>query len=135
MIIKLPWVDIIDTKNLPENLEDIAKQSFMKFTDGTREEYRYQDKLLYLDNLRKAYMRNDDTEGAVAALVKERVMYELDEFGTMPTTEEVMSVEFMKYCYDAGFRPFYHTYNTASSSANNKILEVLYRIIKTVMDC
>lgn len=92
-------------------------------------------KYLCYNIIRKAYIRDDDTEGAVSELVKERVMYELDEYGTMPTTEEVMSVEFMEHCYDAGFRPFYHTYNTASSSANNKILEVLYRIIKSVMDC
>lgn len=135
MIIKLPWVDIIDTKNLPENLEDIARQSFMKFTYGTRGKYSYQDKLLYLDNLRKSYVRNNDTKGAVEELVKERVMCELDEYGTMPTTEEVMSVEFMQCCYDAGFRPFYSIYDTKSSSANDKILESLYRIIKAVMDC
>lgn len=56
MIIKLPWIEPIDSLQIPDNFDGLVKKSFEKFTEGTREEYRFEDKLLYLDNLRKHYI-------------------------------------------------------------------------------
>lgn len=36
MIINLPWIEPIDTQNLPENFEELVKKSFREFTRGTR---------------------------------------------------------------------------------------------------
>lgn len=53
MIIKLPHVDPIDTLALTDDFEDRVKESFAKFTELTIEDYTHEDKLMYLDNLRK----------------------------------------------------------------------------------
>ena len=41
MIIKLPMGVTMDTSNVPNNFGVIIRDSFRKFTDGTKEEYRY----------------------------------------------------------------------------------------------
>ena len=40
MIIKLPMGVTMDTSNVPNNFGVIIRDSFRKFTDGTKEEYR-----------------------------------------------------------------------------------------------
>ena len=134
MKIYLPHIDLIDTDRLPENLEELVKQSFEKFTYGTRKEYQFEDKLLYLDNLRSYYTNRSNTTDAVEDLIKESVMYQLVEYGEMPSTEEILSVEFMERCYEAGFRPFRSEYDPASSSGNKQIMRTIYRIIKAVIE-
>lgn len=134
MIINLPWVEPINTESLPENLEELVKKSFREFTKGTRKEYQHEDKLLYLDNLRKAYLREDNTEKAVRNLVSGETMYYLEEYGEMPNTEDILSVDFMETCYKEGFRPFYHHYDEASASRNSKALSVILDIIKIVVN-
>lgn len=63
MIIKLPHIDPIDTLNLPEDFKTQVSNSFAKFTAGTDPRYTREDKLAYLDNLRKNYMiKYDSTE-------------------------------------------------------------------------
>ncbi len=39
MIIRLPWVNPIDTLNLPEDFEDQVKESFKEFTKWTSRDY------------------------------------------------------------------------------------------------
>lgn len=134
MIINLPWIAPIDTQNLPENLEELVKKSFREFTKGTRKEYQHEDKLLYLDNLRKAYLRENNTEKDVRNLIQRKVMHDLEEYGEMPDTGDILSVEFMEICYDEGFRPFYHYYDEASASRNSKALSVILHIIKIIVN-
>lgn len=134
MIINLPWVEPINTQNLPENLEELVKKSFREFTKGTRKEYQHEDKLLYLDNLRKAYLREDNTEKAVRNLVSGETMYYLEEYGEMPSTEDILSVDFMETCYKEGFRPFYDYYDEVSGSRNSEALSVILDIIKIVVN-
>lgn len=134
MIINLPWVEPINTQNLPENLEELVKKSFREFTKGTRKEYQHEDKLLYLDNLRKAYLRENNTEKAVRNLVSGETMYYLEEYGEMPNTEDILSVDFMETCYKEGFRPFHDNYGEASENKVNEIFSVILDIIKIVVN-
>lgn len=134
MIINLPWIEPIDTQRLPENFEELVKKSFREFTKGTNIDYRHVDKLLYLDNLRKAYLREDNTEEAVRNIVSEKTMYYLEEYGEMPDTGDILSVEFMEICYKEGFRPFFsHCYEN-SPIKNSKTLSVILSIIKIVVN-
>lgn len=52
MIIRLPHVDPIDTLDLTEDFENRVKQSFAKYTEGTSKDYRFEDKLQYIENLK-----------------------------------------------------------------------------------
>lgn len=134
MIINLPWVEPIDTLDLPENFEELVKKSFREFTKGTNIDYRHEDKLLYLDNLRKAYLREDNTEKAVKNIVAEETMYRLKEYGEMPYADDILSVEFMETCYKEGFRPFYDHYDEVSANRNSEDLSVILNIIKIVVN-
>lgn len=133
MIIKLPWIREIDTLSLPNDFEELVKQSFREFTEGTAEQYRFADKLLYLDNIRKFYTRRDDDEAAVNALVMSDVRYCLED-GEMPETRDILSLEFMERCYNAGFRPFKDEYERYSSSDNDKTQQAILKIIQIVVN-
>lgn len=89
---------------------------------------------MYLDNLRKHYISKKTTREAVEQLISEAVMYQLDEYGEMPDKDEILSVEFMEHCYDEGFRPYRQQYETDSSSANEKALKVILKIIQIIVD-
>lgn len=134
MIIKLPWIEPIDSLKIPDNFDELVKKSFEKFTKGTREEYRFEDKLLYLDNLRKHYISKKTAREAVEQLILETTMYQLDEYGEMPDKDEILSVEFMERCYDEGFRPYRQEYEMDSSSANKTTLKVILKIIQVIVD-
>lgn len=70
MIIRFPWIREIDTLDLPENFEQLVEESFRRFTEGTAKDYRFEDKLCYLDNLRERYLSGgEDDEEAVTRLI------------------------------------------------------------------
>lgn len=132
MIIKLPWIEAIDTEALPENFEELVRTSFLRFTKGTREEYRFVDKLLYFDNLRTSYTRNDETdEEAVTRFLGELLRYKLEnniEF----SLEDLYSTEYMEMIFKEGNRPFKAEYDKWSSSGNYRILKTISEIIRIV---
>lgn len=132
MIIKLPWVEVIDTESLPENFEELVRTSFLKFTEGTRKEYRFVDKLLYFDNLRKFYTRNDENEEeAVTRLLGETIRYNLEN-GNEFSENDFYSTEYMEMVFKAGDRPFTAYYDQWSSSRNDRILKTISEIIRIV---
>ena len=59
MIIKLPHVEPIDTLALTDDFEDKVEESFAKFTELTDKDYTHEDKLMYLDNLRKRWLHGE----------------------------------------------------------------------------
>ena len=55
----LPWVGNLRLDGPPENLEFYVMKSFHNFTEGTAKVYEFEDKLRYLDNLRKSLHAGD----------------------------------------------------------------------------
>ncbi len=136
MMIYLPWIDPIDTENLPEDFEAQVKTSFGKFTKETNRDYTHEDKLTYLDNLRRYYLRGKHqryTEDCVNDLMKKTFEYSLDEYGEILDKEELLSIEFMGSCLEHGFFPFRDQYDRDSSSRNNTALKVILEIIRIVV--
>lgn len=133
MIIMLPWIQPIDTLNLPKNFDEQVRMSFKKYTEGTSKEYRYQDKLSYLDNMRAYYLRNDGDRETIVKMIGERVAHELEDCGEFPSTEEIYSIDFMEECYERGFRPFIE-FRESSKSRNDATLKVILRIIQIVVN-
>lgn len=134
MIIKLPYVQPINTLNLPEDFENKVIESFSKFTDGTNSDYTYQDKLCYIDNLKKFYMIRENGNHDVKDLVARIVINNLEGCGEIPEKEEFFSVEFMEKCYESGFLPFLQEYEKRSSSKNDETLKVIFKIIQIVIN-
>lgn len=135
MIIRLPHVEPIDTLNLPIDFEDRVKQSFFIFTECTNKDYVNEDKLLYIDNLRRYWLHEDISgEQAVKHLIMQTAEFELDEYGDLPAREDFWSLEFIGYCYEKGRNIKLKDEYENSSSRNNKTLNVISEIIKIVMN-
>ena len=135
MRIRLPYIESIETEQLPNNFEELVKISFTKFTEGTNKDYTFEDKLLYLDNMRKYYLRGyTDTNFEITKLLGENYRYQLDEYGTTLEKEEVLSTEFMEHCFDKGFMPFRDSWDKWSSSRNDNIHKVILKIIEIVVN-
>lgn len=136
MTIRLPWInEPIDTENPPENFDQLVEESFRKFTEGTAIDYRFEDKLCYLDNLREKYLTNgEDDDEAVTRLIGEAVKYNLEEYGESLTEDDLLSVEFMEQCYREGSRRFHRQYDRWSHSRSTRAQKIILRIIQIVVN-
>ena len=135
MIIKLPNVKPINTLALTDDFEDRVKESFAKFTELTNEDYTHEDKLMYLDNIRKYWLHKDiDGISAVKDLIIERVEFHLSEYEELPNIDDYNCLEFMGACYDKGKHIDFSGEYENSSSRNNETLKVIARIIQIVMN-
>ena len=133
MKIELQYIDEIDTLDLPDNLEEQVQTSFGKFTHGTAEDYTFEDKLLYLDNLRR-FLHPLDSGDGVRKIILDSAEFELDEYGELPSADEYNSIEFMEHCYEQGFKPYRDKYEKYSHSANTETLKAILRIINAIVN-
>lgn len=134
MIIVLPESITIDTNNLPDNFDEIVKDSFRKYTKGTAKEYRFEDKLMYIDVMRKHFWKMYDVESAVNNLILERQKWALEneDGGEILAPEEFYSLEFMQDCFSAGFLPLRGRY-TGKEHEDERAMKAMLRIIKAVV--
>lgn len=133
MLIRLPRDLVVDTEKAPEHLEEIVKDNFKKYTSETRKEYRYQDKLAYIDLVRKRVWHGEDPHEKVLQLILDRQRTEIDNTGKIPDTSEFYCMEFMKKCFREGFMPLYGRY-TGIEYEDERAMMVMLRIIKAVAD-
>lgn len=137
MIIKLPYIYPIDTLNLPEDFKTKVSNSFAKFTAETDPRYTSEDKLAYLDNLRKYYiMIKDDSIESVKDLILTRTEHEILENDDFPVKEDFYSFNFMTECYELGEKNsrFLNSQYEDEKSDNAITLNVIADIIKIVMN-
>lgn len=131
MIIKLPHIDPVDTLKPPCDLSDRVSYSFTKFTELTHPDYTYEDKLLYLDNLR-GFLHPVNAEDSVKNLILDVAEFELDEYGELPDKDDFWDLGFMAECYRKGDKTFRAVYERTSHRDNEKTLKVIFEIIKVV---
>ena len=136
MIINLPHIDPIDTLKLPENFEERVSYSFCKFTEMTARDYLDNDKLKYIDNLRKVYTGRKEASDRIAELVGSKVMYELSENDSYPDEDEFRSFDFMCECYEEGRDESDFSKNDYERCHrdNDRTLQVIAKIIKIVIE-
>ena len=136
MIIQLPHVEAFDTLHLPEDFEERIIASFAKFTEGTNKIYTYEDKLSYLDNLRKRWLhKNIGGSDAVKELILKRCEFELDEYGDLPDRDDFWDLEFIGCCYDEGRRTDFRDLHYENNHLDNdKTMRVIAKIIQIVMN-
>lgn len=141
MQIKLPWLKPFDTLDLPDDFEDQVKESFAKFTVGTRTDYTYKDKLMYISHLplifKNAIDLSVDTiaEKEVRNLIHCELDCKLDEEDDVLDRDDICSFEFMCQCFVDGMRyvrPL-QEYEPYSSSNNDETEKVMFRIMQIVM--
>ena len=119
---------LVDLANPPENLPDLIKADFGKFTKGTAIDYQYEDKLRYIDMIKHAAYGNKDENEIVRENIHELVDNCLDNDGHCPDWSEIADEEFISNCVEKGRENFY---NHDLTSRHRKII---YSMIKAVIE-
>lgn len=137
MIINLPHVAPMDTDKIGATLETQVRYSFAQFTKLTAKDFTHCDKLFYIDNLTRNYIRRLDASQQVRGLIHDAVDYSIENAGTMPDDDDLLSWEFMEQCYEAGERDsrlYQHYIDGRSEKADERALKVIAEIVKIVMN-
>ena len=133
MKIKFPRGVEVDIDKVPEDFEEQIRKSFQGYTEGTAKEYRYHDKLAYIDRCREYAHGDKDPDFAVGELIKDTFCDRYDEFGEFTSESDFLSAEFMEDCYRAGNMNLYSHY-TNDHHKDDKIMKLLERAIKVVIN-
>ena len=135
MIIALRRGVTVDPMKLPEDFEQQVQEAFREYTKGTAPEYRYQDKLKFIDDFR-AKINRKDSEREVIDLIKGQVDWQLSDEGTLPSAEDFWNLEFMVDCYRKGLRKatLYGHYGNCTRASDDAVMLMMFRVIKAVMD-
>lgn len=80
-MVKLPRGIEVDIFNLPEDFEEQIKESFRGYTEETAKEYRYCDKLGYIDCCIKHLNGGKRSDNIVSEMVEGRILHEWRENG------------------------------------------------------
>ena len=136
MIITLLRGITVDIDNIPEKFDEIISESFGEYTEETNPDFTYLDKLLYIDQTVKRLHKVNDSYEAVKSLMIDFFEGEVDELGNIPNKEDYLSIEFMERCYERGQQDgrLYSFEFCDDRYDNEKIMKILCRIIKVVMD-
>ena len=138
MIIRLPRRVEIDLDNIPENFDQIIRNTFRDYTEGTRDEYCFEDKLCFIDRCIELLRKVEDSDDEVIKLMAGYLDYEVRKYGEIPEESDYLSIAFMEQCFRAG-REKARLYSESEKYAKNrrdheKIEKLLLRIMRVVID-
>ena len=134
-VYRMPRGMMVDINKVPDDFDEKIREAFREYTTGTSRDYTYHDKLLFIDNCVRAFHGNRDEEEAVCDLIHEAVDYKLS-VGELPDAGDYNCLEFMQDCYlqGANSQKLYSEYMQKGSREDDKIMQLLIRIIKVVID-
>lgn len=133
--IKLPRGIEVNIFNLPEDFEQQVTESFRGYTEETAKEYRYCDKLGYIDCCVRHLNGDKQSDDVVNKNVERRILHYWREYGEIIDENDVYCFEFMEDCYEAGkedTRLCSHFRND-DHHIYDQIQKVLVEVIKIVM--
>lgn len=136
MKVTLPRDRVIDLNNIPPNFEELIRQDFAEFTEGTSKDYTYQDKLYYIDLMAERLHQAQNRDQKVYRLIKDRFEYNLDELNIFTDESEFLSLDFMGECYELGRKnaTLYDKYIANDYHDSEKIMELEVRAIKAIIN-
>lgn len=124
----------VDLVNPPENLEELVTVAFRSYTEGTRKDYRDEDKLRFIDLLRKR-INPTDFDSYYEQYAHGQLDYAIENDGEFNLEDDVdSSVEFAESCFDEGFKPLAFTGNEMNHHDRDKAVNTIARIVKAVMN-
>lgn len=132
-IVTLPRNIEVDVFALPDDFDEQIRQAFADYTNGTSSDYTYQDKLAFIDCMRKHLHHAVDSAECVKDLVLETYEANLDEQWELTDISEFQTLEFMEYVFDKGRTNLYAHY-TGDHHIDEKIMEMVLRIIKIIVE-
>lgn len=135
--VELPRGIEVDIFNLPEDFEEQVKESFRGYTEETAKEYRYCDKLGYIDCCIKYLNGGKHSDDIVNEMVEGRILYEWRESGEIITEDDIYCFEFTEECYDRGKEDARLCSHFSSDDHHiyDQIQKVLVKVITIVMNC
>lgn len=101
MIATLPRGLEIDTNNLPENFEELIKGAFAEYTIGTADDYKFEDKLRFIDLCVEALHGAKDSDDTVMEYIKDRMESDIRN-GEFPEESDYYSFDFMVEMFENG---------------------------------
>lgn len=140
--LKFPRGVYIDLTDIPDDFEEQIRKSFHDYTEGTAKEYRWQDKLAYIDLIREYAHRAE----AACDWVKQRILsqceYELSEYGTLPEKDGFLDWRFAEDVFDLGRTNLHatseydelYTPDRYIGRTGEVVEKLIYRAVKVVMD-
>lgn len=136
MIIKLPMGVTVNTNNIPDNFDNIIRDSFRKFTEGTNKIYQYEDKLRFIDCCVMYMSHSEDADEAVQDIILSEAKRRMSEDGEFPNKSDFESLEFMSICYEIGQKSAKLCSNEygCDKHDNEAALKLLASIVKIVIN-
>lgn len=134
--IMLPRNVEINIFNLPDDFESIVRETFAKFTEEIAADYRFCDKLAYIDRLIGRLTDNQYAEKCVDNLVTDRFEYEWKENGELLCEDDIYCREFMEDCFEAGktSQKLYQHFGQDDHHIYDQIQKVIVQIIKIIIN-
>lgn len=135
-MVKLPRGIEVDIFDLPEDFEEQIKESFRGYTEETAKEYRYCDKLGYIDCCIKHLNGGNSSDDIVNEMVEGRILYEWRENGEIIEEDDIYCYGFMEDCYDRGKEDarLYSRFGSDDHHIYDQIQKVLVKVITIVMN-
>lgn len=135
--IMLPRRVEVDIFDLPKDFDDVVKRTFAEYTNGTSKEYRYVDKLGYIDCFISHLNNAFDPWEEVDNLVKEYSALRWDESRELISEDDIYCVDFMVDCYEKGRdnSRLKSYFGTDDHHIYDEIGKVLIRVITVIMNC
>lgn len=136
MKVRFPRGLVFDLDHIPEDFEAQIQQAFHDYTNGTRKEYMYQDKLCFIDVMVNLLHGKCDNGALVDEWLAEYAEHERKENGYFISKDDAFSWDSMVSMVDVGRKQqsLYGEYTEKGSHTDEKIMKLLVRAIKTVMD-
>lgn len=137
MKIILPRGLEVDLDNIPEDLEEQVQKCFAEYTKGTRPDFMYHDKMLFIDVMAKRAHGGKDPEDTVMDAMKDYLEYRVNACGEIPDASDYLDTGFMEHCYLLGVKStslYDHEFIKDQGGYDDKIIKVLCRAVKAVMD-
>lgn len=133
--IKLPRGIEVNIFNLPEDFEQQVTESFRGYTEETAKEYRYCDKLGYIDCCVRHLNGDKQSDDVVNENVERCILHHWREYGEIIDENDVYCFEFMEDCYEAGKEDtrLYSHFRNDDHHIYDQIQKVLVEVIKIVM--
>lgn len=136
-IVKFPRGILVDVFNLPEDFEEQIKVSFRGYTAETAKEYRYCDKLGYIDCCIRHLNARERSDDIINKMVEGRILCRWREYGEIIEESDIYCFEFMEDCYNRGREnaELCSHFGSDDHHIYDQIQKVLVRVITIVMNC
>lgn len=136
-IITLPRGVKVDVFNLPEDFDEIVRKTFYEYTEGTAEDYRYCDKLAYIDLTVQRLNKSQNTTARVEEICEEYFGSFVSREFDIPEREDFLNMDFMEDCYRQGQKDarLKSNYGIDDHHIYEEVQKTLCRIITVVMGC